>query len=67
MLAYEGERLPRCLSGKGFTCSAGDAGLIPASGRKGNPLKYSWLGNPSMDKEAWWPRVHGVSRELDTT
>ena len=46
--------LPRWLSGKESTCSAeaaGDAGLIPESGRSpggghGNPLKYSCLENP---------------------
>ena len=37
--------------------AAGDAGLIPGSGRSfggenGNPLKYSCLEN-SMDREAW--------------
>lgn len=48
---------------------AGDAGLIPGSGRcpgerNGNPLQYSSLGNP-MDREAWWAGVHGVTKELD--
>ena len=66
MPVYESKGLPRCLNGKGFTCSAGDVGSIPASGRKGNPLQYSWLENP-MDKEVWWARVHGVSKELGTT
>ena len=38
---------------------AGDAGLIPGSGRapgegNGNPLQYFCLGNP-MDRGAWWP------------
>ena len=28
----------------------------------GNPLKYSYLGNP-MDKRAWWATVHGVAKE----
>ena len=42
---------------------AGDSGLIPRSGRSpggrnGNPLHYSCLGN-SMDRGAWWARVHG--------
>ena len=31
----------------------------------GNPLQYSWLGNP-MDQGAWRATVHGVA-ELDTT
>ena len=39
--------LPRWLSGKESTFQAGDAGLIPVSGRSpgeenGNPLQYSW-------------------------
>ena len=50
---------------------AGDAGLIPGSGRSpgvgsGNPLQYSCLGNP-MDREAWWATVQWVSKELDMT
>ena len=43
--------------GKAAACNAGDAGLIPGSGRSpgegnGNPLQYSCLENP-MDREAW--------------
>jgi len=49
--------LPRWLSGKEFTSNAGDTASIPGSGRSpgegnGNPLKYSYLGNP-MDRGAW--------------
>jgi len=50
--------------------NAGDAGLIPESGRSpgegnGNPLQYSRLGN-SMDRQDWQPAVHRVSsRESD--
>ena len=38
-----------------------DTSLIPGSGRSpgggnGNPLQYSWLGNP-MDRGAWWATV----------
>ena len=52
--------------GKGFTCNAGDPGLIPGWGRSpgegnGTPLHYSCLGNP-MDRGAWWATVHGVTR-----
>ena len=52
-------------------CNAGDAGLIPGSGRSpregnGNPLQYSCLENP-MNRGAWWDIVHGVSKESDTT
>ena len=49
------------LSGKEFTCNAGDKGdpgLILGSGRSpgeghGNPLQYSCLENP-MDRGVWW-------------
>ena len=51
---------------KASACNAGDLGSIPGSGRSpgegnGNPLQYSCLGNP-MDREAWWPTVHGVAK-----
>ena len=44
----------------------GDAALIPGSGRSpgggnGNPLQYSYLGNP-MDRGAWRATVHGVAK-----
>ena len=46
--------------------NAGDAGLIPASGRfpgegNGNSLQNSCLEN-SMDRGHWQATVHGVSR-----
>ena len=46
---------------------AGGAGSIPGLGRclgegNGNPLQYSFLGNP-LDSGAWWATVHG----MDTT
>ena len=46
--------------------SAGDVGSIPGLGRSpgegnGNPLKYSFLGNP-MHREVWWAIIHGVLR-----
>ena len=42
--------LPQGLSGKEFTCNAGDVGLIPGWGRSpgggnGNPHQYSCLEN----------------------
>ena len=45
--------------------NAGDPGSIPGLCRcpgegNGNPLNYSWLGNP-MDREAWQATVHGVA------
>ena len=66
---------PSDLDGKESTCSAGDLGLIPGSGRsprEGNdyPLQYSCLEN-SMDRGAWWESqepLHLCSRkELDMT
>ena len=50
---------------------AGDMGLILESGRSprvgnGNPLQCSCLENP-MDRGAWQARVHGVTKESDTT
>ena len=57
--------LPWWLSGKEFTCNAGDMGSIPGSGRSpgegnGNSLQYSCLEN-SMDRGAWWATVHRVT------
>ena len=51
---------------KNLPATAGDADLIPGSGRSpgegnGNPLQYSCLGNP-MDREAWWATVHGLAK-----
>ena len=48
-----------------------DPDSIPGSGRSpgegnGSPLQYSCLENP-MDRGAWWPTVHRVSKELDMT
>ena len=54
------------LSGKESSCSAGDQGSIPGSGRSpgegnGYPLQYSCLEN-SMDRGAWRATVHGLQR-----
>jgi len=46
--------------------NAGDVSSIPGSEGNGNPLQYSYLGNP-MDRGAWKATVHGVAKELDTT
>ena len=65
--------LPLCIEGEGFPAgsavknspaNAGDAGLIPGSGRSlggehGNPLQYSCLENP-MDRGARQATVHRV-------
>ena len=63
--------------GKESAYNERDSGLIPGSGRSprernGNPLQYSFLGNP-MDRGAWQAIIHGVSKspwgfkESDTT
>ena len=49
-------RFPRWLSGKEYACNAGDAALIPGSGRSlgrghGSPLEYSFVEN-GMDRVA---------------
>ena len=51
--------------------NAGDAGLIPGSGRSPgggneNPLQCSCLENPK-DRGAWRAIVHGVTKQSDTT
>ena len=33
--------------------------------RNGNPLQFSFLGNP-MDRGAWRSIVHGVAKESET-
>ena len=57
---------PGGLDSKESVCSAGDAGLIPGSGRSpgeenGKSLQYSCLGDP-MDRGAWWITVRGVAK-----
>ena len=52
--------------GKESACHAGDQGLIAGLGSSsgegnGNPLQYACLKN-SMDREAWWATVHGVTK-----
>ena len=49
----------------------GDLGSITGSGRypgegNNNPPQYTCLGNP-LERGAWWPTVHGVTKELDMT
>ena len=53
-------------NGKESACNAGDPGLTPGWGRparEGNSylLQYSGLEN-SMDRGAWWAKVHGVTK-----
>ena len=47
----------------------GNTGSIPGLGRSpgggnGNPLKYSYLGNP-RDRGAWWATDHRAAKESD--
>ena len=63
---YCSSGFPHSSVGKESSCSAGDQGLIPGSGRSpgggnGNPFQYSCLDNP-MDRGAWQTTVHGVTR-----
>ena len=56
---------------KNPSANAGDADSIPESGkspgeRKGNPLQYSCLGNPT-DRGSQWTTVPGVAKESDKT
>ena len=56
---------------KNLPANAGDAGLIPGSGRSAgegndNPLQYSCLGNP-MGRGARQAIVHGVAKESNPT
>ena len=51
---------------KNAPANAGDAGLIPGSGRfpagrNDHPLQNSFLGHP-MDRGAWQATVHGVTK-----
>ena len=60
-LIVEKEVFPGGSDGKESAFNAGDAGVIPGSGRYGSQLQYSCLEN-SMDRGAWWATVHGVEK-----
>ena len=56
---------------KDMPANAGDASLIPGSGRSpgkrnGNPLQSSCMENP-MNKGDSQTIVHGIEKRLDTT
>ena len=58
--------IPCSSNGKETAYEAEDQGSIPgleSSSREGNgdPLQYSCLEN-SMDREAWWATVRGVTK-----
>ena len=61
---------PGGLDRKESACNAGNADIVPESGRSpgggcGNPLQYSRLGNPMgnpMDRGAWWASVRVVEK-----
>ena len=66
--------LPWWLSAKKSTCQCGRQrrswfdpwlGRSPGVGN-GNPLRYSYLGNP-IDRGAWWATVHGVTKRAQFT
>ena len=51
--------------------NAGNVGSVPQLGRfsgegNGNPLQYSYQGN-FLYRGAWWPTIHGIAKESDTT
>ena len=53
-------------NGEEYACEAEDTGLIPGSGRfpgegVSYQLQYSCL-EKSLDREAWWAIVHGVTK-----
>ena len=62
--------MPGGSGGKESAYNAGDMGSIPESGRSpvdnGNTLQYSCQEN-SMDREAWWAAVHGVTGSANLT
>ena len=56
---------------KESACNVGDQGSIPGLERSpregiGNPLQYSCPEN-SMNRRAWWARVHAVYKQSDKT
>ena len=58
--------LPCSSNSKQFACNAGQRDSIPGLGRSsgegnGNPPQYSCLED-SMNREAWWATVRGVSK-----
>ena len=57
---------PGSSDGEESSCSAGDLGSIPGSGRSlgegnGKPLQYSCLEN-SEERGAWWATIQQVTK-----
>ena len=51
---------------KNLPANSGDLGSVLGSRRSGNPLQYSWLGNP-LDRGVWRAQkctilIHGIAR-----
>ena len=62
-------RLPPWLSGKEFTCNAGDIERLRFDPWLGTiPWKRAWQPTPvflpenPMDRRTWWVTVHGLQR-----
>ena len=56
---------------KNLPANVGVGGSVPGLGRSpgegnGNPLQYSYLGNP-MDRAVWWATVHRFAKGSETT
>ena len=65
-LTFHFHGLPGSSAGKDSVCSEGELSLIPGPGRSpregnDNLLQYSCPEN-SVDREAWWATVYGVTR-----
>ena len=66
LLSNRNQGFPSGSDSKESACNVGDQGSIPGLGRfpgegNGYPLQYSCVEN-SMDREAWWATVHGVTK-----
>ena len=63
----QGMGFPSGSAVKNPPANAGDTSLIPGlerspGGGNGNPLQYSCLKNPTMDRGAWQAIVHRVAK-----
>ena len=65
-MTLDSQSFPGGSDSKESTCSVGDLGSVPRSGRSpgernDNPLQYSYLENPK-DKGAWWATIYRVTK-----